>query len=102
LFRLQERVGKGLSIQLKNRVPFQGCQMVCFQTQNPNLGKSWGVLQWKMLLYFMPIWSIFRPLEIFYDHLVKFVVICYIFPRFGMLCQENLATLFHPFFYFTR
>jgi hypothetical protein len=23
----------------------QGCQMVCFQTKNPNLGKFWRVLQ---------------------------------------------------------
>jgi hypothetical protein len=26
--------------------PEQGCQMGCFQTQNPNLGKFWRVLQW--------------------------------------------------------
>jgi hypothetical protein len=25
----------------------QGCQMVCFQTKNPNLGKFWRVLQWR-------------------------------------------------------
>jgi hypothetical protein len=37
----------------------------------------------------MPIWSILRPLEIFYGHLVDFVVIWYIFPRFGMLYQEK-------------
>jgi hypothetical protein len=50
-----------------------GCQMVCFQTKNPNLGTFWRVLQWKMLvnstyghlvhfygllLYFMDIWYI--------------------------------------------
>jgi hypothetical protein len=27
--------------------------MVCFQTKNPNLGKFWRVLQWKMLVHFM-------------------------------------------------
>jgi hypothetical protein len=32
-----------------SRVP-QGCQMVCFQTKNPNLGKFWRVLQWKMFV----------------------------------------------------
>jgi hypothetical protein len=37
----------------------QGCQMVCFQTKNPNWGKFWRVLQWKMMLYFMDTWSIF-------------------------------------------
>jgi hypothetical protein len=38
----------------------QGCQMVCFQTKNPNLGKFWRVLQWKMMVYFMVTWSILR------------------------------------------
>jgi hypothetical protein len=33
----------------------QGCQMVCFQTKNPNLGKFWRVFQWKSLVYFMII-----------------------------------------------
>jgi hypothetical protein len=43
----------------------QGCQMVCFQTKNPNLGKFWRVLDWKKLgifyghlEYFMDIWDI--------------------------------------------
>jgi hypothetical protein len=31
----------------------KSCQIVCFQTKNPNLGKFWRVLQWKMLVYFM-------------------------------------------------
>jgi hypothetical protein len=26
----------------------QGCQMAYFLTKNPNLGKSWRVLQWKL------------------------------------------------------
>jgi hypothetical protein len=59
--------------------------MVGFQTKNPDLGKFWWVLHWKMLVYFMSIW----PLEIFYGHLVYFVVNWYIFPRFGMLHQEK-------------
>jgi hypothetical protein len=70
-----------------NRVE-QGCQMVRFQTKNPNMGKFWGVLQWKILVYFMTIWSILRPLEMFYGHLLYFVVI-YISPRFGILYQEK-------------
>jgi hypothetical protein len=41
----------------------------------------------------MTISFILRPLEIFYGHLVHFVVIWYNFPRFGILDQENLATL---------
>jgi hypothetical protein len=67
----------------------QGCQMVCFRTKNPTLGKFWRVLQRKILAYFINIWSLLRPLEIFYGHLVYFVVIRYIFPRFGILYQEK-------------
>jgi hypothetical protein len=63
--------------------------MVCFKTKNPHWGKLWRVLKWKILVYFMTIWSILRPLEIFYSHLVDFVVIWYIFPRFGILDQEK-------------
>jgi hypothetical protein len=37
----------------------------------------------------MTIWSILQPLEIFYGHLVYFVVIWYISPRFGILRQEK-------------
>jgi hypothetical protein len=48
----------------------QGCQMVCFQTKNPNLGKFWSVLQRKMLVYFIDPWSIIRSFVIFYGHLV--------------------------------
>jgi hypothetical protein len=68
-------------------------QMVCFQTKNPNLGKFWRVLLWKILVYFMTIWSTLRPKEIFYGHFVYFVVIWCIFPRFDILDQKNLATL---------
>jgi hypothetical protein len=42
----------------------QGCQMVSFQTQNPNLGKFWSALDWKMLIYFMAIWNISQTFEI--------------------------------------
>jgi hypothetical protein len=44
----------------------RGCQMVCFQTKNPNLGKSRRGLEWKMLLYFMIIWNILWPFDIMY------------------------------------
>jgi hypothetical protein len=71
----------------------QSCLMVCLQTKNPNLGKFWRALQWKILAYFVTIWSILRPLQIFYGHMVYFVVIWYISPRFGILYQKNLATL---------
>jgi hypothetical protein len=67
----------------------QGCQMMCFQTKNTNLGKFRRVLQWKMLVYFMAIWSILRQCGIFCGHLVYFMVIWYIFPHFGILYQEK-------------
>jgi hypothetical protein len=46
----------------------QGCQMACFQTNNPNSGKFWRDLE--ELVYFMAIGH--------YGYLVYF-------PRFGML-----------------
>jgi hypothetical protein len=63
-----------LNSELKNRkfafrCPEQGCQMVCFQTKNPNLGKFWRALDWKILAHFMFIW--------------------YIISGFGILCQEK-------------
>jgi hypothetical protein len=63
----------------------QGCQIVYFQTKNPNLGKFVRALEWKMLVYFMPIWNILPPFGIAYGHLV----ILYIFSCFGILCPEK-------------
>jgi hypothetical protein len=60
----------------------QGCQMVCFQTKYPNLGKFWKVLLRK----------------IFYDHLVYFTAIGNILWQFGIFCG-NLV-YFSPFWYF--
>jgi hypothetical protein len=83
--------------------------MVCFQTKSSNLGKFWSVLQRKILVYFTTIWSILRPLEILYGHLVYFailrpleilyghlvyfVVIWYIFPVFGIWDREKSGNL---------
>jgi hypothetical protein len=61
----------------------QDCQMVCFQTKIPNLGKFWRVLQWKMLVY------------VFYGHLVHVMVFWYILFTFGVFCG-NLV-YFSPF-----
>jgi hypothetical protein len=41
-------------------------------------------------MYHMTIWSILRPLEIFYGHLVYFVVIWYIFRRFGIFGPRKI------------
>jgi hypothetical protein len=48
----------------------QGCQMAYFPTKDPNLGKFWRALEWKMLVYFIVIWNILLPFGIFYRHLV--------------------------------
>jgi hypothetical protein len=61
--------------------------MVLFQTKNPNLGKFWRVLEWKMLVYFMTIWNILGPFGIIYDRLVKFFAFWYVWTK------KNLATL---------
>jgi hypothetical protein len=64
--------------------------MDTFKPKNPNLGKFWRALEWKIFVYSMAIWNIYGLFGIFYGELVS---IWYIFPRFGILCQENLATL---------
>jgi hypothetical protein len=55
-------IGKAIYFIQRNSSPglSQGCQMVCFLTKNPNLGKFWRVLQWKRMGYFMDTWSILR------------------------------------------
>jgi hypothetical protein len=59
--------------------------MVCFQTKVPILGKFWMVFKWKVLMYFMTLWSVLQPLGIFWS--------CGIFwvrpVRFGMLHKEK-------------
>jgi hypothetical protein len=71
----------------------QGCQMVGFQTKNPNLGKFFSALEWKI---FIIVW----PLGIFYGHLGYFMTIWYIlcscgtfFPVLVSRTKKNLATL---------
>jgi hypothetical protein len=43
----------------------QGCQMVYFYTENPNLGIFVRALERKMLIDFMPIWNLLRPFGIY-------------------------------------
>jgi hypothetical protein len=66
----------------------RSCQMVCFQTKNPNSGKFWRALDRKWLMYFMTIWNILHTFGIFYDQLVHFVFIWYIFSGFGIIHHE--------------
>jgi hypothetical protein len=65
--------------------PEQGFQMVYFQTKNPNLGKFWKALDWKMLIYFIAIGNILRIFGIFYDHYVHLVH----FSGFGITNQDK-------------
>jgi hypothetical protein len=59
----------------------------------PNLGKFWRILQGKMLVYSMAIWSILLSFGTFCGHLVYFMVIWYIFPVLVYCTKINLATL---------
>jgi hypothetical protein len=72
----------------------QGCQIVYFQTKNPNLGNFLRALDCKLYIcmcvhmkYFLSIWNILYPFRIFYDHLVHFVFIWYIFPVYYHVCM---------------
>jgi hypothetical protein len=75
--------------------------MVYFQTKNINLGKFWRDLDWKMLIYLMSIQNILQTFRIFYDHLVHFVFIWYIFSGFGIMnhdksgnpARDNIASM---------
>jgi hypothetical protein len=53
------------------------------------LGKFWRALEWKMLVYFMPIWNILRAFGICYGHLVILWHFCIYFPHFGTLCRDK-------------
>jgi hypothetical protein len=57
-----------------------------FKTKNTHLHIFWRALEWYMLVYFTLNWNIFRSFLIFYGHLV---VSWYIYPRFGILCEEK-------------
>jgi hypothetical protein len=67
----------------------QGCQMVCFQTNNPNLRKkTFRASDWKMLIYFMAILNILYIFGIFCYHLVHIVLIWYISSCFGIMHKK--------------
>jgi hypothetical protein len=62
---------KDFSTATMSRCPhWQDCQMVCFQTKNPDLGKFWRALEWKVLLYFMSIRNILWPFGLMSGSLV--------------------------------
>jgi hypothetical protein len=64
----------------------QGCQMVCFQAKNTNLGKHFRASDWYInvdghLEYFIDIWNIWWPFGTFCVHLVHFFQLWYHAPR---------------------
>jgi hypothetical protein len=67
-----------------------------FKTKNPNLGTFFSVLQGKMLVKFMAIWSILLPFRIFCGHFGIFYPFWYVAPR--KIWQPWLIRLFrqHP------
>jgi hypothetical protein len=67
----------------------QGCQMVYFQTQNPNLGKYLRALDWKMLIYFIAIWNILRTLGYFMT--IWYILCSFVtFFRFWVSCTKQI------------
>jgi hypothetical protein len=63
-------------VRLKAGLPdFLVARFFGFQTKNPNLGKFWRALDWKILIYFMAIWNILRTFGKLYDNLVNFMTI---------------------------
>jgi hypothetical protein len=71
----------------------QGCQMICSQTKNSNLGKFWRALDWKMLIYFLAFGIFNGHFGIFYDYLVHIVFIWYILCSFGTYCVHLVHIL---------
>jgi hypothetical protein len=70
----------------------QGCQMVFFQIQYPDLVIFWWDVEWKILIYVKAIWYILWSFGIFYVYLVYFMSIWYILWLFG---------IYPPFWYIT-
>jgi hypothetical protein len=71
--------------------------MICFQTKNPFFGvNSERALKGKMLVYFMAVWNILRPLGIYYGHLVMLWQFGIFFPVLVYCDKKNLATLVCP------
>jgi hypothetical protein len=64
----------------------QGCQMVCFQTKNSNLGKFLEGLRMENAGIFYGLWENFT---VIWYILCVFGKVVVIFPRFGILCQEK-------------
>jgi hypothetical protein len=71
----------------------QGCQMVYFQTKNPNFVENFSVLRLEYVDIFYGHLKYLGIFGIFYDPLVQFVFVWYIFPVLVSFTNKNLATL---------
>jgi hypothetical protein len=57
--------------------------------KNPNLGKFWTALEWKMLIHPAVIWNILLPFGLFYGNLVNFVVVWCVMTHFGRVFRDK-------------
>jgi hypothetical protein len=57
------------------------------------LGQSWRVMQWKMLEYFIDIWTVLRLFGLVYGHLENLGKFGAFFPVLVCCIEKNLATL---------
>jgi hypothetical protein len=58
------------------------------------LGKFWMALKWKVLVYFMALWSVLRPFSIFYGLFWSILgSFGQFFPVLVCFTKKNLATL---------
>jgi hypothetical protein len=78
----------------------QGRKMAYFQNKNPNLGEFRRVLEWKMLVYCITIWSFCGHLVYILSYSEYFMVIWYIFPVLVCCTKKNLAILVDRYFDF--
>jgi hypothetical protein len=60
-----------------------------FSNQNLQFGKIFYSLAMKDVVIFLTVGLFYGHFCIFYDHLVYFVIIWYIFPRFGIFYKEK-------------
>jgi hypothetical protein len=69
----------------------QGCQMVYFQTKNPNLGTFLeGLRNENVGKFYIAFWNVGQPLGISYGNLVHLVVNWYIFFNFGYAVPRKI------------
>jgi hypothetical protein len=75
--------------QMQFRLQSRVARWHILKPKNPKLGKFWRALQRKVFAYFMAIWSFLFSFGIFCGNLAHFMIISYIFSRFGVLCKEK-------------